>query len=230
MNNLERFTSPASGANIKKLLKELNDKGAQLRSVLWLETQTTSTPVEGVCDCGPDDDEDSCDYCLLMESGEDPEQFSPCQLELSVGNNVVLTEIFTEQINQVLPLIKEWVIRDLEIIEHKLNDQGVYLEGPGANQAEIGGLLPSKPFKPVNIQFLSKNPEKGDLVVTLVEVVVSLPIHPNDEPLILKKGTRCRVMDMESKLCDHTSYAHVQPENEDLIYIVLANQVQPIQE
>ncbi|MBL4909033.1 MAG: hypothetical protein JKX78_03580 [Alteromonadaceae bacterium] len=224
MNNLERFTSPASGANIKALLKQLNDKGAQLRSVLWLETQTTP-PVEGVCDCD-DGDDDECDYCLGMI--DEPEQFEPCQLELSVGNNMVLTELFAEQIDQILPMIKEWVVRDLEIIEKKLNNQGVYLEGPGANQAQVGGLLPAKPFHPVNTQFLSKPVEKGDLVVAIVDIDVKRP--NNIDNLVVKKGTRCRVLDVETYVETNSILAHIQPEASLEIYRVLAQQVQPIQE
>lgn len=225
MNNLERFTSPASGANIKKLLKELNDKGAQLRSVLWLETRTTSTPVvDDGCHCTEEEDDDLCDFCLSVQ--DEPEPIGPCQLELSVGNNMVLTELFADQIDQILPFIKGWVINDLEAIEKKLNDQGVYLEG----QPKPKPILPGAPFDPVNIQFLSKNPAKGDLVVLLVEVVVALPSHSNDAPISLKKGTRCRVMDMETVLRENALYAHVQPEGEECFYTVLASQIQPIQE
>jgi hypothetical protein len=127
-------------------------------------------------------------------------------------------------------MIKQWIVFDLERIETKLNDQGVYLEGPGAPKPHNGGLLPAKPFEPVNIQFLSKNPGKGDLVVMLVEVVVSLPVHANDEPIYLKKGTRCRVMDMETLVAENALYAHIKPEGEDCFYVVLASQIQPIQE
>ncbi|MBL4908963.1 MAG: hypothetical protein JKX78_02900 [Alteromonadaceae bacterium] len=228
MNNLERFTSPASGANIKALLKELNDKGAELRSLLWLETQTTSNPVvDDGCHCTDDEDDDLCDFCMNVGDNE-PEHVPPCQLELSVGNKMVLTELFADQITQILPMIKEWVIKDLEVIEKKLNNQGVYLEGPGANQAQVGGLLPAKPFHPVNTQFLSKPVEKGDLVVAIVDIDVKRP--NNIDNLVVKKGTRCRVLDVETYVETNSILAHIQPEASLEIYRVLAQQVQPIQE
>lgn len=224
MNNLERFTSPASGANIKKLLKELNDKGAQLRSVLWLETRTTSTPVvDDGCHCTEEEDDDLCDFCLSVQ--DEPEPIGPCQLELSVGNNMVLTELFADQINQILPLIKDWVIKDLEAIEKKLNNQGVYLEGQPNKP-----ILPGAPFDPVNIQFLSKPVEKGDLVVALEEIIVSRPVHANDVAIILKKGTRCKVLDIGHLVETNSNIAMVQPEGSIDIFQVLTNAIQPIQE
>ena len=230
MNNLSRFTNPASGANIKALLKELNDKGAQLRSLLWLETQATSTPVEGVCDCD-DEDDDECDYCQRMEHEEDPGELSPCQLELSVGTNMVLTELYADQITQILPMIKTWVVADLEAIEERLNKQGVYLEGPGANQAQVHApILPLKPFDPSNIQFLSKRTEKGDLVITLEDSIIASPVHANDCAITLKKGTKCRVLDVETLVRDNTMLVHIQPETGLEIYRVNGTSIQPIQE
>jgi len=231
MSNLDRFTNPASGKNIKQLLKELNDKGAQLRSLIWLETQTTSTPVEAGCTCNEDDmdDGDECDFCC----GEynDPGEIDSCQLELSVGSNVVLTELHGEQITQVLPLVKSWVVKDLEAIEKKLNDQGVYLEGQKANQAQVHApILPLKPFDPSNIQFLSKPPEKGDLVLTLEEIVIAHPVHANDCAITLKKGVKCRVLDVETQLLGNVELVHIQPETGLDIYRVNTLSIQPIQE
>lgn len=231
MNNLERFTSPASGANIKSLLKELNDKGAQLRSLLWLETQATSTPVEGVCTCDQlddDDDADECDWCCDM-SEEDPCEMSPCQLELSVGTNVVLTELYADQIVQILPMVKEWVVADLESIEKRLNNQGVYLEGPGANQAQIHApILPLKPFDPSNILFLSKRPEKGDLVVMLEDVFVKYQSPRGNH--VIEKGTKHRVIMTETDLADSSVLVHIQPIDGLDIYRVNTLSIQPIQE
>jgi hypothetical protein len=223
MNNLSRFTSPASGANIKKLLKELNDKGAQLRSVLWLETRTTSTPVvDDGCHCTEQEDDDLCDFCLSVQ--DEPEPIGPCQLELSVGNNMVLTELFADQIDQILPFIKGWVINDLEAIEKKLNDQGVYLEGQ-----KPAPILPGAPFEPVNIQFLSKAPAKGDLVVMLEDVFVLSP-QPEARNVTLKKGTKHRVIMTETKLADSAVLVHIQPEDGLEIYRVNTLSIQPIQE
>jgi len=231
MNNLERFTSPASGANIKTLLKELSDKGAQLRSLLWLETRTTSTPVAQECTCDEEgmDDGDECDFCC--DERNDPGEIDSCQLELSVGSNVVLTELYADQINQILPKIKEWVVADLEAIEKRLNAQGVFLEGPGANQAQVHApILPLKPFDPSNIQFLSKRPEKGDLVLTLEEIVIAHPVHANDSAIILKKGVKCRVLDVETQLLGNVELVHIQPETGLDIYRVNTLSIQPIQE
>lgn len=223
MDNLARFTNPASGSNIKTLLKELNDKGAQLRSVLWLEEKAKPQPEQG-CTCADDDDEPECDWCAF-EPDDEPEHIAPCQLELSVGTNVVLTEIFADQVEQILPFIKQWVIKDLEAIEQKLNSQGVYLQGQRPNAP----VLPKAPFDPVNIQFLSKHPEKGDLVVMLEDVVVTHP-HPRASSLTLKKGTKHRVIMTETALADSSVLVHIQPEAGLEIYRVNTLSIQPIQE
>jgi len=115
MSNLDRFTNPASGTGIKKLLKDLQEKGAQLRNVLWLEDKTD---VDGCACCG----DDVCEC-------ESPEDFDPCQFELTIRNNVVFSELSEEQVLEVLPLVKKWIIGDLEALERSLNQQGVYLEG-----------------------------------------------------------------------------------------------------
>lgn len=224
MNNLSRFTNPASGANIKTLLKELNDKGAQLRSVLWLEEKAHPQPetLQG-CTCGPDDDED-CDWCSF-EQDDEPEHIAPCQLELSVGNNVVLTELFADQINHILPFIKQWVIKDLEVIEKKLNNQGVYLEGQKPEP-----ILPRAPFDNVNIMFLSKPVAKGDLVVALED---SPPIHPANGrggAITLKKGRKARVIDIETLVETNCRIAHIMPQGDTAIYRIKDVFVQPIQE
>lgn len=222
MDNLKRFTNPASGSNIKTLLKELNDKGAQLRSVLWLEEKAKPQPEQG-CTCGPDDDED-CDWCSF-EQNDEPEHIAPCQLELSVGNNVVLTELFADQVEQILPFIKQWVIKDLEAIEQKLNSQGVYLQG----QRPDAPILPKAPFDPVNIQFLSKHPEKGDLVVMLEDVVVLTP-QPEARSFTLKKGTKHRVIMVDAPLASSHTLVHIQPLDALEIYRVNTLSIQPIQE
>ena len=122
MNDLTRFTSPASGKNIKELLKKLGEKGEQLRQVLWLESNSLES--EGfACTCELDEPED-CD----CGCEDEPEQYDPCQFELSVRNKVVFAELSQEQVLDILPHVKKWVVADLEAIEKQLNNQGVYLE------------------------------------------------------------------------------------------------------